>query len=120
MAVTNQDRYLWVGDRVKNDVTVVDTRTDQVVNRFSLAGAVSADPAPDLMDLAPSGNRMFVSLRGPNPATGGHDAIGSTPGLGIIAVTQDGRSGQLTRVIAVPYGIIAPDPHAINVRRLSH
>ena len=120
MAVTNHDRYLWVADRIKNDVTVVDTHIDQVVNRFSLAGMTSADPAPDLLDHAPSGNRMFVSLRGPNPATGGHDAIGSTPGLGIITVTEAGRSGQLTRVIAVPDGIIAPDPHAINVRRLSN
>ena len=46
MAVTNHDRYLWVADRIRNDITVVDTHTDQIVNRFSLAGVVSADPRP--------------------------------------------------------------------------
>ena len=118
VVLTNQDRYLWVGDRIKNDVTVVDTRTDAVVNRFSLAGGASADPAPDLLDLSPSGNRMFASLRGPTPATGGHDAIGATPGLGVISITQNGRAGTLTRVISVPGILTAPDPHAVNVRPL--
>ena len=49
--LTNQGRYLWVADRIQNDVTVVDTATDAVVNVFSLVGAVSPDPAPDLLAL---------------------------------------------------------------------
>ena len=114
----SRGRYLWVGDRVKNDVTVVDTETDRVVNRLSLVGPASDDPAPDLLDPAPSGNRMFASLRGPNPATGGHDAIGSTPGLGVIQVTEDGRGGRLLGIVRVPGVLGPPDPHAVNVRPL--
>ncbi len=55
IAVTKDARYLLVGDRAQNDITVVDTTTDQVVNRFSLVGAASGDPAPDLSDLSPDG-----------------------------------------------------------------
>ena len=119
VGLSKDGRYLWVADRIKNDVTVVDPSDDQVVNRFSLVGPASDDPAPDLMDLSPSGNRMFVSLRGPAPATGGHDAIGSTPGLGVIQVLQGGRAGRLGDVARVPTVLLPPDPHAIRVRNLS-
>lgn len=118
VAVDKHSRYLWVGDRIQNDVTVVDTRTDEVVNRFSLEGEASPDPAPDLFDLSPSGNRMYASLRGPEPATGDHDAIGSTPGLGVIRVTEGGRSGELAGVARVQGTLSSADPHAVRVRSL--
>ena len=42
------------------------------------------------------GATMFVALRGPVPLSGDpHNAQGSTPGLGIIQVTDGGRSGSL-------------------------
>ena len=62
-------RYLWVGDRFANEVLVVDTWTDDLVSSFPLDGAVSADPAPDLMDRAPGGGWAFAALRGPCPLT---------------------------------------------------
>jgi hypothetical protein len=117
VALSANERYLWMADRVQNDVTVVDTVTNQVVNRFSLVGAASSDPAPDLFDRSPSGNRMFVSLRGPQPATGGHDAIGSTPGLGVIQVLENGRAGRLLHVARVEDRLVPADPHAIRVRQ---
>ena len=98
---------------------MVDTATDQVVNRFSLVGPAGGDPAPDLLDPSSSGNRVFASLRGPQPAIGGHNAIGSTPGLGVIQVTEDGRVGRLIGVVPVPGVLGPPDPHAINVRPLA-
>lgn len=119
VASTRHGRYLWWGDRVKNDVTVVDPETDEVVGRFPLAGKESNDPAPDLFDLSPSGNRMFSSFRGPTPASGGHDAIGSTPGIGVIQVVGGGRSGRLKGVAPVGRADgTPPDPHAIRVRPL--
>ena len=72
VALTRHGRYLWWGDRIRNDVMVVDPETNEVVNRFPLAGDVSGDPAPDLFDLSPSGH-MFASLRGPRP---GHRSRG--------------------------------------------
>jgi DNA-binding beta-propeller fold protein YncE len=120
VAFTKHKRYFWVADRIQNDVTVVDAQTDTVVGRFGLAGALSSDPAPDIFDLSPSGNRMFVTLRGPTPQSGGHAAIGSTPGLGVIQVLQAGRSGNLldiARLEETQPGVAA-DPHGVRVRYL--
>jgi hypothetical protein len=121
VALTKNNRYLWINDRIQNDVTVVDTRTDAVVNRFGLAGALSSDPAPDIFDLSPSGNRMFVTLRGPTPQSGGHAAFGNTPGIGVIQIIQGGRSGRLQGIARLPETVpgVAPDPHGIRVRNLS-
>jgi hypothetical protein len=117
VALTKRGRYLWWGDRTQNDVTVVDPRRDRVVNRFGLAGALSDDPAPDLFDLSPRGGFMFASLRGPNPSSG-HEAFGSTPGIGVIDVRRGGRSGRLVGVARVGDVRGTPDPHAIRVRTL--
>jgi hypothetical protein len=117
VALTKHGRYLWWGDRTQNDVVVVDPRRDREINRFELAGEVSDDPAPDLFDLSPRGDYMFASLRGPNPSSG-HEAFGSTPGVGVIDVRCGGRSGRLVGVARVGGVRGTPDPHAIRVRTL--
>jgi hypothetical protein len=101
----------------------VDTGSDAVVNEIALAGSVSADPAPDLMGISPSGNRVYVSLRGPNPLTanvpGVNNAVGSTPGVGILRVTRGGRSGRLQAVAPISHmvgGNETADPHGLAVR----
>ncbi len=121
VAVTKHKRYLWVNDRIQNDVTVVDTATDTVVEQFSLVGPLSSDPAPDIFDLSPSGNRMFVTLRGPMPQSGAHAAFGNTPGVGVIRVTEGGRMGELQSIALLPDTRpgVAADPHGIRVRYLS-
>jgi DNA-binding beta-propeller fold protein YncE len=119
--LTKNGRYLWVADRIQNDVTVVDTATDAVVNVFSLVGALSNDPAPDLLALPPSGNHAFATLRGPFPGSGGHAAFGSTPGLGVIRVEQNGKRGTLQAVAPLSNlfgsasGENRADPHGIAV-----
>ena len=118
VSLTRRGRYLWWGDRSQNDVTVVDPRRDRVVARFGLANRHSDDPAPDLFDLAPRGDFMFASLRGPNPSSG-HEAYGSTPGVGVIEVRRGGRGGRLVGVARVGSVRGTPDPHAIRVRNLS-
>jgi hypothetical protein len=115
VALTEHGRYLWWGDRTQNDVVVVDPRRDREVNRFELAGPLSSDPAPDLFDLSPDGDFMFSSLRGPNPSSG-HEAFGSTPGVGVIDVKRGGKSGRLVGVARVGDVRGTPDPHAIRVR----
>lgn len=117
VALTEHGRYMWWGDRIQNDVVVVDPRRDREINRFELAGEVSDDPAPDLFDLSPRGDYMFTSLRGPNPSSG-HEAFGSTPGVGVIDVRRGGRSGRLVGVARVGNVRGTPDPHAIRVRTL--
>ena len=117
VSLTDRGRYLWWGDRSQNDVTVVDPRRDRVVARFGLVNEHSDDPAPDLFDLSPRGDYMFASLRGPNPSSG-HEAFGSTPGVGVIRVKLDGRGGRLDGVARVGSVRGTPDPHAIRVRDL--
>jgi DNA-binding beta-propeller fold protein YncE len=119
---TKHDRYLWVGERFGNNITVVDTGSNAVVNQFSLVGSLSSDPAPDLMDISPSGNRIFMTLRGPIPLTGNNpafnNAVGNTPGLGIIRVEEGGSRGTFFARVPISHivdGVERADPHGLRV-----
>ena len=123
--LTRQGRFLWVADRAANRIVVVDTATDTVANEFSLVGAASNDPAPDLLGIAPIGNRVFATLRGPNPLTGNapgvNNAVGSTPGVGVIRVERNGMAGTLQAVAPISHvvgGVERADPHGLAVRLL--
>jgi sugar lactone lactonase YvrE len=123
MVITRKNRYLWVADRAANKIVVVETDTDQVVNEIDLVGDESSDPAPDLLDRSPNGNRVFAALRGPNPLTanapGVNNAVGATPGLGIVKVKQGGRHGVLDAIVPISHvvdGVERADPHGIAVR----
>jgi YVTN family beta-propeller protein len=120
-ALTNHSRYLWVADRGRNFLWVVDTTTDQVVNRIPLEGRVSADPTPDLLAVSPNGSHAFMSLRGPVPLTADpHVSTGSTPGVGVLKITAGGRSGVFEGRAPVSNvgadGIERADVHAMAVR----
>jgi len=67
--LTKHQRYLWIVDRGRNFIWVIDTQTDQLVNEIQLAGPISDDPTPDLLATSPNGSHIFMSLRGPNPLT---------------------------------------------------
>jgi hypothetical protein len=121
MAPTVGGRHVWVLDRRADVAEVIATGTGAHVGTVHLAGALSADPAPDLVDASPTGDQLFVALRGPTPLSGDpHNATGSTPGLGVIAVTGDGASGRLAAVVPLAnpnrQGNQQPDPHAVRVR----
>ncbi len=119
--LTKHQRQLWVADRGRNFIWVIDTTTDQHVNNIPLAGPVSADPTPDLLATSPNGSHVFMSLRGPNPLTADpHVSTGSTPGVGVIKVLQGGRSGFFEGVAAASNidaaGIERADVHALSIR----
>lgn len=123
--LTKGGRFLWVGDRAANRIVVVDTRSDTVVGEIPLAGGVSGDPAPDLLAIAPSGNRVYAALRGPNPLTANvavvNNAVGSTPGIGIIRVEAGGARGAFQAIAPITHivgGVERADPHGIAVRRV--
>jgi hypothetical protein len=120
-ALTRHGRYLWVADRGRNFLWVVDTSTDQIVNFIQLAGAVSKDPTPDLVQVSPNGSHAYLSLRGPVPLTADpHVSTGSTPGVGILKVTQGGRNGMFEAVAPVSNvdagGVERADVHAMTIR----
>jgi DNA-binding beta-propeller fold protein YncE len=109
-----RNRYLWMANRAVGDNIVIwDVRNQQLVGTIDDVGA-----APDLMDVSPDGNLVFVTLRGPKPLTGGGAAIGATPGVAVIQVERNGAGGR--RIAFIPIGSQAADsdadPHGIAVR----
>lgn len=120
----NKERFVWVADRAANRIVVVNTRRDAVVNEIDLVGGLSSDPAPDLLDISPDGKWVFATFRGPVPLTANvpdvNNAVGSTPGLGLVRVMGNGRDGDLRAIIPITHivnGIEAADPHGLAVRR---
>lgn len=119
--LTKHQRYLWVADRGRNFIWVIDTVTDKVVNTIELAGGISDDPTPDLLVTSPNGSHIFMSLRGPNPLTADpHVSTGSTPGVGVIKVLRGGKGGNF-EAVAPASNIDAnhverADVHAITIR----
>lgn len=115
---------VWVADRAANSIVVVETMRNRVINEFSLVGRASADPAPDLLKASPSGDRVYVTLRGPNPLTanvpGVNNAVGATPGLGVIQGAGAGGSLRSVAPISnVVGGVERADPHGLAVRLTS-
>lgn len=121
--LTKAGRYLWVGDRFGNRIVVVDVASDSVVNEIGLSGGASSDPAPDIMDIAPGADWVFISLRGPRPLSMNvpevGNAVGSSPGVGVVRVEEDGRRGELVGLAPITHqvgGEERADPHGLKVR----
>jgi DNA-binding beta-propeller fold protein YncE len=119
--LTKHGKYLWIADRGRNFLWVLDTTTDQIVNTIPLAGAVSDDPTPDLVAVSPNGSHAFLSLRGPVPLTADpHVSTGTTPGVGILKVLEGGREAVFESVAPVSNidaeGIERADVHAMTIR----
>ncbi|HXV68720.1 MAG TPA: hypothetical protein VD738_07325 [Nitrospira sp.] len=117
-------RYVWNADRAGNNIEIIDTVSDLSVGSVELATGANADPAPDLMDVAPDGQYVFVGLRGPNPLTGNdkdaQNAKGTIPGVGVIHVDAGGRAGHYKGQVAITNvkdGKETADVHGIAVRR---
>ncbi len=115
-------RYLWNVDRAGNMIEVFDSISNFSVNTIQLKGSHSDDPAPDLIEFAPDGNFAFLNLRGPSPLTGNHkdvdNAKGSTPGIAVVKVLNDGKGGELVGIAPVTNkveGKETADPHGIAV-----
>jgi hypothetical protein len=123
MAIAGRGRYLWVMDRHGDVAEVLNPRTGRHLRTVELNGALSDNAAPDLVDASPDGRLLFVALRGPVPLSGDpHNAVGSTPGLGIIRIAAAGQRGALSAIVpvtnAMQQGNQRPDPHGLRVRVL--
>jgi DNA-binding beta-propeller fold protein YncE len=119
--LTGRNRYLWVADRGRNFLWVVDTAADQLIGTIGLASPFSSDPTPDLMAASPNGSHVFVSLRGPNPLTADpHVSTGTTPGVGVIKVLESGRRGIIEAIAPASNidagGVERADVHALTIR----
>jgi hypothetical protein len=109
--------YLWVADRGLNLIEVFDVTSNNRVNTIDLIGET-----PDLIDISPDGNQVYISLRGPNPLSGSaHVAAGTTPGMMVIDALEGGKTGQIKGVIPISnldQGIERADGHGIRVRHI--
>lgn len=119
---TKGERHVWMFDRAANVAEVFDGHSGAWVNTVHLESSDSVDPTPDLAVIAPSGNRIFVSLRGPRPLSGDpHAATGATPGLGVVQVLRDGRNGFVKAIAPISNvdaaGVERADAHGIALRR---
>lgn len=117
-------RYVWSADRAGNNVEIIDTLSNLSVGSVDLVSSANADPAPDLMDVAPDGQYVFVGLRGPNPLTGNdknaNNAKGTIPGVGVIHVDAGGKVGHYKGQAAITNmkdGKETADTHGIAVRK---
>jgi hypothetical protein len=146
-ALTKHGKYLWMADRGRNLIWVVDTATDLVVNQIDLApwlslsgkapvvptaemleraghcGHFSPDPTPDLLVLSPEGSHMFLSFRGPSPLSGDpHVSTGATPGVGVVKITESGRNGVFEAIAPMSNvdadGVERADAHALWIRNV--
>ncbi|AFZ47924.1 hypothetical protein Cyast_1971 [Cyanobacterium stanieri PCC 7202] len=57
------------------------------------------DPAPDLMEESPDGKYLYVAFRGAIPVSVAHSSQGSCPGVGVVALENNGASGRLVSVL---------------------
>jgi hypothetical protein len=117
-------RYLWSADRAGNNIEVIDTLSNLSVGSIELVGPISDDPTPDLLDVSPDGAYVFMGTRGPIPLSGNvkdvNNAKGSTPGVGVIRVTNGGKGGEvvgISRITNMKEGKETADTHGIAVRK---
>ena len=120
---TIDGKYVHINDRIQNVIEVFDAETYQLVNTYDLVSAdgksgragpsgpcravsvtddsnlVLNDPAPDLMTISPDGKYFVIAFRGPAPVTVPHASQGSCPGVGIVEITENGKSGRLVGVL---------------------
>ena len=118
---TKHGKYLWMADRGRNFIWVIDTDTDSILGTIPLEAPPSDDPTPDLLVTSPNGSHVFMSLRGPNPLTADpHVSTGSTPGVGVIKVLESGRNGFFEAVAPVTNkdagNVERADVHAMTIR----
>jgi len=99
----------WLVNRVTSNAIVVDTRTREVIEEIPFVGKT-----PDIVSMSPDGRHVFITLRGPNPVTMPHVAVGETPGFAVL----DRATRRIVRLVEPARGNDASDFHGIAVRPL--
>ncbi len=122
IGVTQNEHYVWVGDRDGNVAEVFRTTNGGRVATVNLVSAFSQDPTPDLFASSPDQNWFFMSTRGPTPLTGDpHSSTGTDPGLLIVRLTEFGLNGEVRGLVRISNvdagGVERADPHGIQMRR---
>lgn len=121
MALMTTGQFMHTGDRIQNEIGVTTLSTVPHHNRWydltsrngsgqGVGACADAsvtddpnlptnDPAPDLMDVDPNGEFLFIAFRGPVPISADHSSQGSCPGVGVVALNNGGSRGSLDAVL---------------------
>jgi len=120
--INKRRKYIHVADRIQNKIESIDADTYEsitydLVSRdgksgregasgvcftksvFDSDGFVLNDPAPDLMAKTPDEKYLMIAFRGPVPVSVSHSAQGSCPGIGIVKVKSNGKTGKLVDIL---------------------
>jgi DNA-binding beta-propeller fold protein YncE len=108
-AITPDGREYWLVNRVTSNAIVMDTETREIVAEIPFVGKT-----PDIVAISPDSRHAFITLRGPNPVTMPHVAVGETPGFAVFDVA----ARELIRLVEPAQGNEASDFHGIAVRRV--
>jgi len=98
---------IWMVNRVSSNAVVIDAETFEITAEVDFVGKT-----PDIIAMSPDGSRAYISLRGPEPMTMPHVAVGETPGFAVVDIA--GR--ELIEVIQPARGDPKSDFHGIGVR----
>ncbi|MEX2229126.1 MAG: hypothetical protein WEB13_05740, partial [Dehalococcoidia bacterium] len=114
MMLNPNGRDVVMAGRLSDNFIVIDQRTGAL--RANKTFSSSPGDAPDLTDFSPDGKWLYVTLRGPHPATtGAHPNPGQTPGVAVVQFS----AGKVQRIVELPGDPQKQDPHGIAVRRLN-
>ena len=122
--LTKHGRYLWVADRGRNFLFVVDTETDTVVNRIPLAGRCPRTRPRTCWRCRRTAPTSSCRCAGRTPLTADpHVSTGSSPGVENLKVLQNGRSAAFEAIAPVSNvdagGVERADVHAIGAPGVS-
>lgn len=109
-AITPDGREYWLVNRVTSNAVVMDTRSFKVLAEIPFVGKT-----PDIVAISPDGRYAFITLRGPNPVTMPHLAVGETPGVAVFDIA----TRQMVRLLEPAKGNEKSDFHGVAVRRLN-
>lgn len=100
---------IWMINRVTDDGIIIDPVTLDIIEEIDDIGET-----PDIIAMSPDSRYAFFSLRGPNPVSAPHVAVGNTPGISVVDIAER----RLVRVIEPAKGNADSDFHGIGVRVL--
>jgi DNA-binding beta-propeller fold protein YncE len=100
-------REYWLVNRVTDNAVIIDPETLEIIDEIPFVGVT-----PDIVAMSPDSRFAFITLRGPNPVTMPHVAVGETPGFAVVDI----ETREIVRLIEPAAGNDASDFHGIAVR----
>jgi DNA-binding beta-propeller fold protein YncE len=99
---------VWMVNRVTNNVIIIDPESFEIIEEIE----EGFGDTPDIIAMSPDSRFAFITLRGPNPVSAPHVAVGTTPGFAVVDIAER----RLVETIQPNPEDEASDFHGIGVR----